>query len=120
VGILAHGPIQKLHLAAVAAQLVDEQHLVDVVAGQPVGRGDQHQVKLGHRRVVPQAVQTRPAQAGAAVAVIAVDVPLLQCPAVFGDRHPQPIKLLLDGLRLGLAGGRDPRVHRDAHQAPPG
>jgi hypothetical protein len=69
------------------AQLVDEEDLVDVVAGQPVGCGDQHQVKLGQRRLVPQPVQARSAQAGAAVAVIAVDVLLLQCPAVLGDRR---------------------------------
>ena len=119
VRILAHRPVQKLDLAAVPAQLVDEQHLVDIVAGQPVGRGDHHQVNLGQRRVIPQAVQARPAQAGAAVAVIAIHVPLIQRPAPLGDRRHQPVKLLLDGLGLGLAGRRNPRVHRDTHQAPP-
>jgi hypothetical protein len=74
---LTHRPIQKLHLQAVPAQLVDEQHLMDVVAGQPVRRGNQHQVKLGQCRMVPQPVQARPAQAGTAVAVIAVDVLLV-------------------------------------------
>jgi hypothetical protein len=77
VGIVTHRPIQKLHLAAVPAQLVDEQHLMDVVAGQPVGCGDQHQVELGQCSMVPQPVQARSAQAGTAVAVIAVDVLLV-------------------------------------------
>jgi hypothetical protein len=57
VGILAHRPVQNLDLAAVPAQLLDEEHLVDIAAGQPVGRGDHHQVNLGQRRVIPQAVQ---------------------------------------------------------------
>src|SRR5215216_1142465 len=69
--------------------------------------------------MVPQPVQTRPAKAGAAVAVIAVDVLLVQCPAALGDRRAQPVKLLLDGLGLGLASGRHPRIDRRAHQAPP-
>jgi hypothetical protein len=119
VGILAHRPVQKLDLAAVPAQLVQQQHLVDIVAGQPVGRGDHHQVNLGQRRVISQAVQARPAEARAAVAVIAIHMPPIQRPAPLGDRRDQPVKLLLDGLRLGLAGRRDPRVHRDTHQAPP-
>ena len=60
-----------------AGKLVQQQHLVDIVAGQPVGRGDHDQIELGQRRMIPQAVQARPAKAGAAVAVIAVDVALL-------------------------------------------
>src|SRR6266508_445233 len=119
VGVLAHRPVQELHLAAMPAEFVDEQHLVDVVTGQPVGRGDHDQVKLGQRGMVPQPVQTRAAKAGAAVAVVAVDVLVTQCPATLGHRGTQPVKLLLDGLRLGLAGGRDPRIDRRAHQAPP-
>ncbi len=92
---------------------------MDVIAGQPIGRGDHDQVKFGQRRMVPQPVQPRPAKTGAAVAVVAVDVLLIQLPAVPGNRRAQPVKLLLDGLRLGLAGGRHPRIHRHAHQAPP-
>jgi hypothetical protein len=119
VGIVAHRPVQELHLAAVPAELVQQQHLVDVVAGQPVGCDDHDQVELGQRRVIPQPVQARSAQAGAAVAVIAVDVLLVQRPAALGDRRTQPVKLLLDGLGLGLAGRGDPRIDRHAHQAPP-
>jgi hypothetical protein len=56
-------------------------------AGRPVGRGDHDQVELGQRRLIPQTIQAGSAQAGAAVAVIAVDVLFLQCPAVLGDRR---------------------------------
>jgi hypothetical protein len=57
-----------------ASQLFDQQHLVDVVAGQPVRRSHQHHVKLGHCRMIAQPVQPRPAQAGAAIAVITVNM----------------------------------------------
>jgi len=119
VRIVAHRPVQELHLAAMAGQLVDQQHLVDVVAGQPVRRSDQDQVQVGQRRMIPQPVQAGPSQAGAAITVIAVDVLFLQLPSMPGNRRAQPVKLLLDGLRLGLTGGRHPRIHRHAHQVPP-
>ena len=115
----AHRPVQELHPAAAAGQLIDQQHLVDVVPGQPVRRGHQHYVQLSQRRMIPQPVQPRPAQAGTAVAVITVDMLVIQLPATPGHRRAQPVKLLLDGLRLGLAGGRHPRIHRRPHQAPP-
>jgi hypothetical protein len=115
----AHRPVQELHLAAMAGQLLDQQHLVDVVAGQPVRRGHQDQVQLGQRRVIAEPVQPRPANTGAAVTVIAVDVLVIQLPAALPGRRAQPVKLLLDALRLSLAGGRDPRIQRHAHQRPP-
>jgi hypothetical protein len=37
VGIVTHRPIQKLHLAAMPAQLVDAQHLMDARCG-PAGQ----------------------------------------------------------------------------------
>jgi hypothetical protein len=117
--IRAHRPVQELHLAAASGQLIDQQHLVDIIARQPIRRRDQHQVQVGQRRVIPQPVQPRPAQAGAAIAVIAVDMLVLQLPAALRSRRAQPVKLLFDGLRLGLAGGRHPRIHRHTHQVPP-
>ena len=63
---------------------------MDVVAGQPVWRGDQDQVKIGRRCMIPQPVQARPAQAGAAIAVITVDMLLRQLPATPGNRLAQP------------------------------
>src|SRR5438034_8879235 len=70
---LFRSPVQELHLAATAGQLLDQQHLMDVVAGQPVRRGHQDQVQLGQRRVIAEPVQPRPADTGAAVTVITVD-----------------------------------------------
>src|SRR5262249_45890890 len=69
--------------------------------------------------MIAQPVQPRPAQAGAAIAVIAVDLLVIEFPAALRDRRAQPVKLLLDTLRLSLAGSRYPRIHRRPHQAPP-
>jgi len=68
------------------ARQARQQHLVDVVAGQPIRRGDHDQVKLGQRRMIPQPTQPRSAKTGAAVAVIAVDMLLAPPPAAPGDR----------------------------------
>jgi hypothetical protein len=54
--VSAHRPVQELHLAATGGQLVDQQHLVDVVAGQPVRRGHQDNVQLGKRCVIAEPV----------------------------------------------------------------
>jgi hypothetical protein len=70
--------------------------------------------------MVPQPVQARPAKPGAAVTVVTIDVPLIQPPAARRDRRAQPVKLLLDALRLSLTNSRHPRIHRHSHQAPPG
>src|SRR5207248_11168294 len=59
--------------------------------------------KISQRRMVPQPVQARAAQPGAAIPVITVNMLLLQLPATPGDSLAQPVKLLLDGLRPGLA-----------------
>jgi hypothetical protein len=92
VRVITHRPVQELHLAAVGGQLLDQQHLMDVVAGQPVRRGDHHHVQLGQRRMIAEPIQPRPPQAGAAKAVIAVDMLVLQLPAAPGNRRAQPVK----------------------------
>jgi len=64
VRIGAHRPVQELHLAAAGGQLLDQQHLMDVVAGQPVRRGHHDDVQLGQRRMIAQPVQARPVPGG--------------------------------------------------------
>ena len=66
-------------------QLLNEQHLVDIVAREPIGGGDEHPIELGQGRVIPQAVQAGPREAGATVAVVPVNMVLIQDPALVGD-----------------------------------
>ena len=119
VRVSAHRPVQELHPAAVPGQFFEQKHLVHVVAGQPVRRGHQDHIKIGQCRMISQPVQPRPAKAGAAIPVVTVNVLVVKLPAASGNRRAQSVKLLLDSLRLRLAGRRDPRIDRDTHQAPP-
>jgi hypothetical protein len=120
VRVLTHGAVQELDPTAVAFQLLYKQNLMDVVAGQPVGSGDQHHLQVGQPGVVPQPVQPGAAEAGPAEAVIAIHVLLVQRPSPVGHGGPQPAQLLVDGLGLGLTGRRDPGIQGDAHLTPPG
>ena len=56
--------------------------LMDIVASQPVRRGDQHQIEAAAGGAVAQAIETRPPQRGAAVAVIAEDLIERHLPAL--------------------------------------
>jgi hypothetical protein len=80
VWILAHRPIEELDHRAISLQFFDQQHLMHVVARQPIRRGDQDAVQSGTRGDIAQAVQTRAPEAGAAVAIVAKDVLLHQVP----------------------------------------
>jgi hypothetical protein len=74
VRVLAHRPAEELDDRAVALELLDEERLVDEVAGEPVRRGDEDPVQLGTGRSVPQPVEAGSPERGAAVAVVAEDV----------------------------------------------
>ncbi|MBV9776235.1 MAG: hypothetical protein JO143_04215, partial [Acetobacteraceae bacterium] len=100
-------------------QLFDQQHLVHVVARQPVRRGDQDAVQPGARGGVAQVIEAGTPQAGAAVAVVAKDVLLRQLPAASRSMGAQAVKLLLNGLRLGLTPARNPSVCGYLHGGSP-
>ena len=68
------GAIEKPHLAAMSLQLLQQQDLMNVVARQPVRRGDHHQIEAAGGGAVAQAIETWPPQRGAAVAVIPEDM----------------------------------------------
>ena len=119
VWVLGHRPVEELDAAAVPLQLLEEENLVDVVAGQPVGVGDEDAVVPGQGGLVPQPVQAGPPQGCAGVAVVPEDVLLRDLPTPAGGQLPQPIELLVDCLGLGLALGRDADVHGGTHRSPP-
>ena len=72
---------EELDAAAVGLQLLEQEGLVDVVAGQPVGVGQEDRVEGGHGRRLAEAVQAGAFERGAAVAVVTEDVRLGQLPA---------------------------------------
>ncbi len=119
VGILAHRPVQKHDLAAPPLQFFQQYHLMDVVARQPVGVGDQHPIHLRGPDRIPQAIQARSVQTRPAVAVVAENVLRGQFPALAPKVGSQPLQLLLDRLGLGLTLRRNPDINRQTHQSPP-
>jgi hypothetical protein len=117
--ITADRPVQELHLAAEALQFLQEDHQLDIVARQAVGIGDQHPLDLAGPHRVAQPVQTRPVQRRPAVALVPEDILAREFPAVGGKPRPQSVKLLLNGLGLGLSQGRDTHVDNRPHGSPP-
>jgi hypothetical protein len=61
VGIAAHGPVQELDQAAEPFEFFEQEHLVDVVAGEAVGGGNEHAVDRRGSHRVAQRIQARPA-----------------------------------------------------------
>ena len=122
VRVVAHRAVEELGGAAGLRPLLEEHHLVDVVAREPVGRGDQHAVDLAAPHGIAQAVEPRARQHGTAIAVVAEHVGRVEHPAVGGmgvRRRGEPLELLFNGLMLDLEAGRDTAVDRYAHGAPP-
>jgi hypothetical protein len=122
VRVVAHRTVEELGGAAGARPLLQEHHLVHVVAGEAVGRRDEHAVDLAAFDGVAQAVEPWARQHGAAVAVVAEDVGGAEHPVLGGMRahmRGQPLELLLNGLVVDLVAGRDASVDRYAHGTPP-
>jgi hypothetical protein len=113
---------QEVRVGGVVApgELLEEHHLVHVVAGEPVGGGEEHAVYLPPVDRVAQAVQPRARQDGPAVPVVPEDVLRRERPAVRPGVGHEAAELLLNRLLLHLVRGRDADVHRYAHGAPPG
>ncbi len=74
VGLRTHRPLHELHPAAALLELLDQDHLVDVVARQTVRRGHHDDLELPHARLVAQGVQSGPPQRRATVAIVAEDI----------------------------------------------
>jgi hypothetical protein len=59
MGILAHGSIEKLDATAGALELLEEDHLVDIVPREPIWGGQQHQVAPCRRYGIAQGIEPR-------------------------------------------------------------
>jgi hypothetical protein len=123
VRILAHRAIEKLDVAARPFELLQQEHLVDIVACQTVGCGEDDLVTLRGRDRIAQGIQSRSAQRGAAHTVVAKDPLLVHISSVVGAPRPQARELLVTGLLLGLSLSRHPHIEGRAprvHPVPPG
>ena len=107
---LPERPVQEDHVHAGAPELIHQQHLIGVFAGQAVGRVDVEPVQPAGGGPVPQPLQRGPDQGGAAVALVEVLVLGQQQQAVRGGLGAHGDDLAGDGVRGDLLLGGDPRV----------
>ena len=70
--------------------------------------------------MIAQPIKTWTIEIGSTVAVVAIDMLLMKMPGgLCCGVLLETGKLLLNGLCLLLAVGRDPDIHRDLHRVPP-
>jgi hypothetical protein len=74
LGILAYRLIEKVDLAARACELLKQDHLMHIVAGESIWTGNQHALDVSLAELVPQSIQARPVQGGATMAIITEDI----------------------------------------------
>jgi hypothetical protein len=96
--IITHRSIQKLDLAPLALQLLQNQGLVDILPSQTIGCSNQDQFKLSHSCPITEAVQARAAQLGATVSVVSENMFFAQDPSLSDDVSAQAFQLLLNRL----------------------
>jgi hypothetical protein len=118
--ILTHGPVQELTPAASALDLFQEHHLVDVVRGQVIGSGEQHQVTAGCGHRIAHGIQSGSAQGSTTAAFVTKDEGVVHRFAVLSTPRAHALAVLLTGLLVGLSLRRDPTLPGDAHGLPPG
>ena len=113
LGRVPDWPVEEYHLRTGMSELLEQQDLVGIAAGEAVRRVDVEDVDGGQRDQVAQALQGGADQAGAAVAVVD-EQPVVR------DEWPsrahscgQLAQLAVDGVPLSLLVGRDPGV--DGH-----
>ena len=120
MGIMAHGPIHELHLAPPSFKLLNEEHLMHVVASEPVRGSDNHTNKSCSPHLLSQLIKTWSAQFCSAVSIIAKDVLFLPGPSLSLMICSQTLELLFDCLCLCLSLCRNADVDRDVHGDSPG
>jgi hypothetical protein len=101
-------------------QFLNEQHLVDIVACEPIWCRDDDPIKGASPDLVAQAIESGTTQAGSTVAVIAKNVLITPLPSLSLILLAQTVELLLDCLGQSLALGRDPHIHGNFHLCSPG
>src|SRR5215510_10990454 len=101
--IVIQRAIDKLDPTAALGELSDQEHLMDLVAGQAIGSRDHHAFNSGHGSTVAETIKARTLESGPAIAVIAVDMFFGDMPVrVCRDVIMQAAELLFDRLLLLL------------------
>ena len=119
MGVLTHRPVEELDLASRCGEFLKQEHLVDVVARQTVGRGDQHDIEHVRGHAIAQPLQPGPLQGGTTEAIIAERVVRSDHPILLPRSRLQPLQLLRNAVGLRLALGGHTHVNPGLHSSPP-
>jgi hypothetical protein len=119
LGVLAHRLIEKGALAAIAFELLKQDHVMHIVAGESIRTGDQHALDAPLAELVSQSIQSRPVQGRATLAIITEDILGMQLLPFAFKREPKSLDLLVNGLGQGLTIGRHADIDDTGHTSPP-
>ena len=110
--VVTHRAIQKLDLAPIPLQFIQHDHLLDIVAGEAVGRRHQHPIPFVVADRIPQMIQVGAVELGAAPVIVPKDVLLLYLPPLLVGVGAEPVQLRLNRLRLRLVERRHAGIDR--------
>jgi hypothetical protein len=116
VVLVQAGSVGEPHAHPEAGQLIEDEHLVGVGAGEPVRRQAIDHLEQPGLGCITQRVQPRPVQPGPGAPVVAVLA--RQLVACRGDVRAQRLHLGADRAPLGLALGGHPGIDRGLHDHP--
>lgn len=119
VRVVADGVLDEDDLAATPPQLVEDERLVGILTGQPVGGENGDEAEGPRLGVVPQAVEGRAIEAGATVPPVTIMVFISEMVPLLPDPGGQDGDLALDRLLQVLALRRNPGVNRGFQEVPP-
>ena len=114
--VLGRGPdraIEEDHLRAGMSELLEQQNLMRIAAGEAIRGMDVEEIDGRQRDEVAQTLQGGADQAGAAVAVVDEPQIVPDAMAVLRGARGQLRQLAVDGVMLSLLVGRDPGVEGD-------
>ena len=114
--VVGDRPLDELDVAGGLAELLQQEDLVGVAPGQPVGAVDAEDVELALAGGVAEAVECGAVEPRARVALVDVDMIVLEFVAVGGRPAAQGVELAVDGLLTPLLLGRDPGVDGRFHR----
>ncbi len=112
LGIVPHGMVEEDDLDPGAAKLVDQQHLIGVLARQAIGRVDIEALDRPQGNRIAQPLQRRPHQCGPTVAVVDEGAFSWHGASVRRAALLQRARLAGDGLRRGLSVRGHARIER--------
>src|SRR5258706_3641973 len=116
---MAHWSVHKLHLTPTSFKFFNEQHLMNVVASEPIRSSNDHTIKYCTSHLLSQSIKTWTAQLCSTVAIVAKDVLFLPQPSLAFMIFSHAVELLFDCSCLCLSLCRNADVDRDIHRHSP-